>query len=54
MKMMKKETQGKIRVRGGKKPFDIFVQHVKGKQYNITPNPFLGQKQTSFGKVCLL
>ena len=40
MKMMKKGDQGKIRVRGGKKPFDIFVQHVKGKQYNITPNPF--------------
>ena len=45
MKMMKLGDKAKINVR---RNFDIEVEHVKGKQYNITPNPFAWAESDKF------
>ena len=51
MKMMKLGDKAKIKVRDG---FDIEVEHLQGKKYNITPIHLHGQNQISFGSRCLV
>ena len=48
MKMMRLGNKAEIKVRGGKKPFKIDIEHVKGKQYNISPNPFAWAESDEF------
>ena len=48
MKMMRLGDKANIKVRGGKDPFSINIEHVKGKQYNITPNPFAWAESDEF------
>ena len=45
MKMMKLGDKAKIKVRDG---FDIEVEHLQGKKYNITPNPFAWAESDKF------